>query len=389
MVTAGDAVWFYLGKLLWPHPLITIYPRWQIDAGRWVSYLPLLAVIIVLFVLWLKRESWSRPWFFVFAYFLAALFPVLGLVDNSIFRYSLVFDHFQYLAAMGPLGLLGAGLVRLADFVMPGRSWLQSSLCAGVLLILGMLSWQRAWVYESEETLWTDTLAQNPNCWGGHDNLGNVLFQKKRVDEAITHYEKSLEINSNDADAHYNLGIALVQKGRLDEAIAQYQKALEIKPNFADAHNNLGNAFFQKGQVDEAIAQYQKALDINPNFADVHSSLGGALAQKGQVEEAIAEYQKALEINPHLADAHYNLGNALIQKGRVDEAIVQYQKALATNPNDADVHFNLGIALIQKGQVDEAIAEFQEALRLNPGDGDAQTNLAKAQAMARQKAGPK
>ena len=119
LATAGDAVWFYLGKLLWPHPLITIYPRWQIDAGQWFSYLPLLAVIIVLFILWLKRESWSRPWFFVFAYFLAALLPVLGLVDNSIFRYSLVFDHFQYLASMGPLALAGAGMVRLADFVIP------------------------------------------------------------------------------------------------------------------------------------------------------------------------------------------------------------------------------------------------------------------------------
>ena len=177
LATAGDAVWFYLGKLLWPHPLITIYPRWQIDAGQWVSYLPLLAVIIVLFILWLKRESWSRPWFFVFAYFLAALLPVLGLVDNYIFRYSLVFDHFQYLASMGPLALAGAGLARLADFVLPKRPWLQSALCAGLLLILGMVSWQRAWAYESEETLWTDTLAKNPNCWVGHNNLGNTLFK--------------------------------------------------------------------------------------------------------------------------------------------------------------------------------------------------------------------
>ena len=33
LAAAGDAFWFYLGKLLWPYPLVAIYPRWQIDAG--------------------------------------------------------------------------------------------------------------------------------------------------------------------------------------------------------------------------------------------------------------------------------------------------------------------------------------------------------------------
>ena len=79
---------------------------------------------------------------------------------------------------MGPLALAGAGMARLSDFVIPRRPWLQSSLGAGLLLILGMSSWQRAWVYESQETLWTDTLAKNPNCWVGHNNLGYALFTK-------------------------------------------------------------------------------------------------------------------------------------------------------------------------------------------------------------------
>ena len=215
LATAGDAVWFYLGKLIWPHPLITIYPRWQIDAGDWFSYLPLLAVIIVLFVLWLKGESWARPWFFVFAYFLVALLPVLGLVDNPIFRYSLVFDHFQYLASMGPLALAGGGLVLFFDFDFPGRSWFQARLCAVLLLLLGAVSWQRAWAYESEETLWTDTLAKNPNCWMADNNLGTILLKKGQVDEAITHYQKALEINPNYAEADKNLGIALSQKGQV------------------------------------------------------------------------------------------------------------------------------------------------------------------------------
>src|SRR5208283_3101682 len=126
---------------------------------------------------------------------MAALLPVLGLMDNFIFRLSLVFDHLQYLGSIGPLALAGTGLARFSDFIIPKKPWLQSSLCAGLLLILGMASWQRTWVYESEWTLWTDALAKNQNCWAGYNNLGRSFFRKGQLDEAIAHYQKALEIN--------------------------------------------------------------------------------------------------------------------------------------------------------------------------------------------------
>jgi len=382
LVTAGDAVWFYLGKLVWPHPLMLVYPRWQIDAGRASSYLPLLAVIIVLFILWLKRESWSRPWFFVFAYFLAALLPVLGLVDHIIVRYSFVFNHFQYLASMGPLALAGAGMVRWANFALPGKSWLQLGLGAGVLLTLGIGSWQQAWVYENQETLWTDTLAKNPSCWAAHNNLGNALLQKGRLDEAMAHYQKALEINPADAEAYYNIGDALFEKGQVDQAIAYFQKTLEIDPSYAKAHNNLGLSLAQKGRMDEAMLQYQTTLELNPYDVAARYNLGEALYKRGQLDQAMEQFQKALEINPNLAEVRDDLGSALIQKGQVDAAMDQFQKALEINPNYADAHNNLGVAFFQKGEVDPAIAQFQEALRLKPDDRGAQDNLLKAKAKA-------
>jgi tetratricopeptide (TPR) repeat protein len=375
IATAGDVVWFYLGKLLWPHPLIFIYPRWEIDTGRWLSYLPLLLVIVISFALWLKCRSWLRSCFFASAYFLAALLPVLGLVDQYFWRYSFVGDHFQYLAAMGPLALVGAGLVRLSEFIIPKRPWLQSSLCAGLLLILGGLSWQRTWAYESMETLWTDTLAQNPDCWMAYNNLGPILEQKGQMDKAMIYYQKALEINPNYAEAHNNLGNDLIQMGRVNEALVHFQRAVEIDPNLADAQNSLAHALFQTGHIDEALAHYQRALEINPSYTEPYNNFGGYLLQKGDLDGAIAQFQKALKINPDDADAYCNLGNALSQKGQIDEAMIWYQKALKINPNDTQAHNNLGNDLLQKGQVDEAMVQFQEALEINPNFVEARNNL--------------
>jgi protein O-mannosyl-transferase len=335
LVAAGDAVWFYLGKLLWPQPSL-IYPRWEIDAMEWISYLPLLAVIFALFILWIKRESWSRPYFFAFAYFLVALFPVLGLVDNPIFRYSLVFDHFQYLASMGPLALAGAGMVLGVDSVLSRRFWVQAALGAGVLMTLGALSCQRAWIYQNQDRLWTDILSKNPTCWVAYNNLGNALLQKGDLNEARIEFQKTLEINPNYADAHYNLGVTLLQMGQMDEAMVEWQKALEINPDMADGQADLGNALLQNGKTDEAIDHYQKALKINPNYADAHNNLGFALFRKGQTDEAIEQYQKALAINPQYSEAHDNLAQALLLKGQVDEAVVQLQEVLQLNPHDSN-----------------------------------------------------
>ena len=355
LVAAGDAVWFYLGKLIWPHPLITVYPRWEIDAGQWSSYLPMVAVLIVLFILWFKRGSWPRPYFFAWAYFLAALLPVLGLVDNYIFRYSLVFDHFQYLASMGPMALAGAGMAWLMKIVFPGKIWQPSTLVAAMLLILGMTSWQRAWVYTSQDTLWTDTLAKNPTCWIADNNLGYALFQK----------------------------------GQLDVATVRFQKAIEINPEDEEAYNNLGMIYISKGQIKGAIEQLQKALEIDPNFVAVRVNLGINLGKEGRIKEAIFQFQKALESNANNAATHSNFGNALLRNGHVDEAIVQYQNALEIDPYYAEAHNNLGNACLQKGEVNDAISQFQEALRIQPDYTDAQSNLAKAEALVAQKATPK
>jgi len=391
LMTAGDSVWFYLGKLIWPNPLIMIYPVWDLHAGHWLSYLPLLGVIIVLIILWLKRLSWSRPALFAWAYFLVALLPILGLVNNTYFSdgaifasYCMVADHFQYLGSMGPLALAGAGFARLEDILRSEMRWPLSISRVGILLLLGVLSWEQAWTYESQETLWTDTLSQNPDCWIGHDNLGFALVKNGRMDEAMAHFQKAFEIKPNAAAPQVGLGIVLGQTGKLDEAILHYVKALQVDPGYFVALVNLGNALLQEKQPDKAIIQLHKALEINPYVAEAYFDLGNAYFQKGQAAEAETQYEKALKMDPNLEAAYNNLGNALLSMRRADEAIVQLQNALERSPNAIEAHYNLGLAFLQKGKTDEAIAEFQQVLQLNPGDSGAQAQLVKAKARSEQ-----
>ena len=127
-----------------------------------------------------------------------------------------------------------------------------------------------------------------------HNNLGNALLQKGRIDEAIAHLAQALLINPDNADAHYNLGNALLQQGRVDEAISHYQSALRLKPEFAEAHNNLSFALIRKGRFDEAIAHYQKALLINPGYALANNNYAWLLATC--VEARFRDGAKAIEL---------------------------------------------------------------------------------------------
>jgi len=400
LIIAGQAIWFYLAKLIWPHPLIFIYPRWEIDSSQLTAYLPLLATLTGLLVLWLNRAKWSRAVFFAVAYYVVSLFPVLGFFNVYFFRYSFVSDHFQYLASMGPLALVGAGVTILvgrfcetplkaafdtdalqlsAEAAQPPGALKKATLlgiCGVLVLSLVFMTWRQTAVYQNLVTLYTATLTRNPGCWMAHYNLGIALNKQGDPDGAIVHYRQALELRPSYAEAHYNLGRLLLQEGQLDEAISHYEKALEISPGDADAHNNLGAALLASGRVDEAIAHYREALVIQPDRADASCNLASALLSKNDLDGAIAYYSACLATSPSQPEAQYNLASALFRRGRTDEAITHYQKVIELSPDNADAHANLGSAFLAKGRVPDAIAEYSDALRITHDNVAAQSNLA-------------
>jgi tetratricopeptide (TPR) repeat protein len=375
LIIAGRAIWFYLGKLIWPHPLIFIYPRWELNSSQFTPYFSLLLALAGLVGLWLVRGKWTRPISFAAAYFVISLFPVLGFFSVYFFRYSFVSDHFQYLASMGPLALAGAGITE--GIAATGwKSFLRPAVCGLLLLVLGVLTWRQSAIYHDTVTLYTATLGKNPGCWMAHYNLAIALRAKGETDPAVAHYRQAVVLRPDYAEAHYNLARILVEKGEFEESIIHYEKALAVNPADAEAHNNLGSTLFQIGRVDEAIVHFQKALAIQPDYADASCNLANALLSKGDMDGALVYYLAGLALSPNHAEAQYNLASALLRKGRTDEAIAHYQKTLELQPGNADAHANLGSALLEKGRPQDAIGQYREALALAPENITAQSNLA-------------
>jgi len=399
LIIAGKAIWFYLGKLVWPHPLIFIYPRWEVDSSKVVAYLPFLAALASLGTLWFIYAKWGRALFFAAAYYVISLFPVLGFFSVFFFRYSFVSDHFQYIASMGPLALAGAGIAIFsgrfcetpADFVshpdaVPRsgstiansrrRLVLSGGLYGLLLLSLGFLTWRQTAEYNNLFALYTATLQKNPGCWMAHYNLGIVLSAQGEADQAIDHYKRAVALRPDYAEAHYNLSRLLVEQNQFDDAIAHYERAVAINPADAEAENNLGVTLFGIGRADDAIAHYQKALEIRPDYAEASCNLANALIAKGDFDGAIARYRACLAAIPDQEEAQYNLASALLRRGRTDEAIIQYQKVLQMHPESADAHANLGSAWLSKERVRDATEEYTRALQISPENLAALSNLA-------------
>ena len=334
---AGWVVGFYLYKAIWPVDLIFIYPRWEINPANWLSYLPILGLLVLLTLCWYYRRGTGRPVLFGGGYFVVTLAPVLGFFDIYYMRYSLVADHYQYVSIIGIIALVvGAAGTILKRYGRKGI-WLTYASAIPAVAVLGLLTWQQTHIYKDPETLWHDTLQKNPRAWMAHNNLGTILQAQGKLDQAISHYRRALEVNPNYAEAHSNLGLCMFARGRSKEALSYYRNAIEIEPTYTIAYVNLANALLEQGDTDEALRNYRQALQLSPNHAVAHANLANVLFEQGSTDEAIDHYRQAVQIKPDFAQAHFNLGVVLDRVGRQQEAIEHFQAAARLDPGLKDL----------------------------------------------------
>ena len=104
------------------------------------------------------------------------------------------------------------------------------------------------------------------------------LHQKLGDDEAVTAYNKPIELNSRYSDAWSNKGNAPCQLSRFDEVLKAYEYAISIDSNDSDSNawEGKGDTLVKLGRSDEAIKVYDKAIELNSRYSDAWSNKGNA-----------------------------------------------------------------------------------------------------------------
>jgi tetratricopeptide (TPR) repeat protein len=382
LVIAGRAVWFYLGKLIWPVNLSFVYPRWDVDPIAHPTQLlfPLAALAGLVF-LWSRRTEWGRGPIVAALFFVGTLSPALGFANVFPMRYSFVADHFQYLACIGPIALFCAGVTRLSPKLELGVVLALAIVCCGV-------SEARCRVFYDRTTLWTDTLQKNPTSWMVRANYGETLADAGDWAGAEREFRQALLLRQNDGLLETRIGVARAAQGDNPGAIAWLKQAIQDLPESQESIINRlrSEPYYRLGTVygsmpgDENLAEdaYREALKIQPDYEIAQDNLAGIMQQEGETDAAIDEYRAALRVNPESVPAHTGLGNAYLAQGNFEQAAAEYESVLQIRPDDVKAINNLGDIYARQQKWARAIDEFELALRIDPNFDLARRNLAEA-----------
>lgn len=253
-------------------------------------------------------------------------------------------------------------------------------------------------------------IAAEPGRVDARSNLGAVLAQQGRYQEAIEQYRQALKLAGPGVapSLHRNLALAYYKSIQIPEAVAELEPLHALDPADLNVALLLGDCYLRSGEFAKAIqllapfdspqggreavdyvlgmallragrtAEGQLHVDRilrRGESAEAHLMLGWSLFSAGNYPAAVPELSKAAALNPNLPSLQSYYGQALLFTGDADSAAEAFRKELAANPNDYDANFQLASILAHRGNPDEARLLLERAVRIRPGSAQARKAL--------------
>jgi tetratricopeptide (TPR) repeat protein len=235
-------------------------------------------------------------------WFLGTLFVSSGLVPLP----DLMAEHRTYLPSAGFFILIVCALdwLRLRGAVMTRR--LVPALAGAAVLALGCATFMRNEVWRTNETMWVDVVAKQPENSRAWNNLGVHYAEQKRMKDAVACFHRALEIapvyyyamqNLSAALLHlnrwrechevttrmmmkwpalqkdvthvYTLGVSLAGIGRVDEGTDLLRRIVHHDPSHFFAHKALGLIHYLNRRRDSALIYLRRANELSPGDPEV------------------------------------------------------------------------------------------------------------------------
>ena len=149
----------------------------------------------------------------------------------------------------------------------------------------------------------------------------------KRADELAS---RALVLDANSSAAHFAKGQILKAERRLDDAITEYERALALDPNAANAFAALSSTYFWLRQPEKAIEFMDKAIRLSPHDPSLYlwyAIKSWAYLALQQYNQAIEWARRSIAIDPNPAGMYAVLATAFALTGHEAEA----RDALATS----------------------------------------------------------
>ena len=137
----------------------------------------------------------------------------------------------------------------------------------------------------------------NPRDAGAHYQLGLIYQYRRQYAEAISRFEKAIQIANDETDAHFQLGRIAREQGRLQDAINYFNTVLE--QDAKHAHNEIwrevGATYLAASMFDDAKEALAKFIDRRPYDPEGLYYYGKTLEQLGQREDAREMFNRCVE----------------------------------------------------------------------------------------------
>lgn len=136
------------------------------------------------------------------------------------------------------------------------------------------------------------------------NNLGTIAYQTGRFQRAAACFEKALAANPRAYEPLVNMGGVLINLSRFEEAREYNQHAVLLRPNDALGNSQLGITWFELGKDGEAEKYLRRACELDPaHFSHPQLVLAQIHIRQNRRAEAAQDLEDFLKVHPDAPNA--------------------------------------------------------------------------------------